>query len=490
MNEQLEQLKATFHGIFQTDQADLDFGIYRIMRQKRAEFDAYLEGQLMTDLRQSFRKWHDKTSADLQEQLNKDINEAIRLGFDPEASKEVKAKRELLDAIKHRESLEEGVLSDLVQFLGRYYREGDFMSLPRYRKNSYAIEYNGEEVKLHWANADQYYVKTAERFRDYRFLLSDGRAVHFKITAANTETGNNKTEVGRERRFQLVESDFIREEHGELFIFFRYETDDQKRRREEINAETAQRILHGTDGFLEWRKALGEIVPTDKNGQRTLLDKRLNEYTAKNTFDYFIHKDLEAFLRRELDFYIKNEIVRLDDIENEDAPRVELYLAKVKALRRVGHKLIQFLAQVENFQKKLFLKKKFVIRANYCVTVDRVPRELWADVLGNAAQLEEWRRLYAIDEIEPDLLNGNGEKNERFLEANQNLIIDTRHFSEEWKLKLLASFLEKQSFDFSEVDTLYINGDAAIPVGNVRKETDTWQIKMVEAEFLKRMFEE
>jgi len=185
---------------------------------------------------------------------------------------------------------------------------------------------------------------------------------------------------------------------------------------------------------------LGEIVPTDKNGQRTLLDKRLNEYTAKNTFDYFIHKDLEAFLRRELDFYIKNEIVRLDDIENEDAPRVELYLAKVKALRRVGHKLIQFLAQVENFQKKLFLKKKFVIRANYCVTVDRVPRELWADVLANAAQFEEWRRLYAIDEIEPDLLNGNGEKNERFLEANQSLVIDTRHFSEEWTWKLLASF--------------------------------------------------
>ena len=102
-----------------------------------------------------------------------------------------------------------------------------------------------------------YYVKTAERFRDYRFLLPDNRAVHFKITTANTETGNNKTEAGRERRFQLVETDFMREESGELFIFFRYETDDQKRKREEINAETAQRILHGTNGFLEWRISFG-----------------------------------------------------------------------------------------------------------------------------------------------------------------------------------------------------------------------------------------
>lgn len=33
--------------------------------------------------------------------------------------------------------------------------------------------------------------------------------------------------------------------------------------------------------------------------------KHLQDYTAKNNFDYFIHKDLGGFLRRELDFYIK-----------------------------------------------------------------------------------------------------------------------------------------------------------------------------------------
>lgn len=440
MKDQIKQLKATFHEIFQTDQAELDFGIYRIMRQKRDEFDAYLETQLLTDLRLSFRKWQTQTGEDLQRQLTEAVNGAIQLGFDPDASPKVKELRETLEAIKHRESLEEGVLSDLVQFLGRYYREGDFLSLPRYRKNSYAIEYNGEEVKLHWANADQYYVKTAERFRDYRFLLPDGKAVHFKIKTANTETGNNKAETGKERRFQLIEDEFMREENGELLIFFRYEIDPEKRKQAEINTESARRIWQETEGLLEWRKALSELAPTPANKDRRVLDKHLSEYTARNTFDYFIHKDLEAFLRRELDFYIKNEIVRLDDIENEDAPRVELYLAKVKALRRIGHKLISFLAQVENFQKKLFLKKKFVIRANYCLTLDRVPRELWPDVIANAAQLEEWRRLYAIDEIEGAPPDGDAEAHEQFLEANQNLIVDTRHFSEEWKLKLLASF--------------------------------------------------
>ena len=51
------------------------------------------------------------------------------------------------------------------------------------------------------------------------------------------------------------------------------------------------------------------------------LEAHLNRYTARNTFDYFIHKDLGTFLRRELDFYIKNEVMYLDDVENESAYR-------------------------------------------------------------------------------------------------------------------------------------------------------------------------
>ena len=130
MKEQLEQLKKTFYEIFQTDQAELDFGIYRIMREKRAEFDAYLEGQLINDLRQSFRKWSEKTSEDLQRQLSEARNAALLLGFNPDDAPKVKELQETIEAVKHRESLEESVLSDLVEFLRRYYKEGDFLSLP------------------------------------------------------------------------------------------------------------------------------------------------------------------------------------------------------------------------------------------------------------------------------------------------------------------------------------------------------------------------
>src|SRR6202020_985311 len=101
--------------------------------------------------------------------------------------------------------------------------------------------------------------------------------------------------------------------------------------------------------------------PTDKKKDRTVLEKHLTQYTARSTFDYFIHKDLGGFLRRELDFYIKNEVMHLDDIESKSALRVEQYLSKIKIIRHIADKVIAFLAQLETFQKKLWLKKKFVV---------------------------------------------------------------------------------------------------------------------------------
>src|SRR5207302_1717290 len=138
---------------------------------------------------------------------------------------------------------------------------------------------------------------------------------------------------------------------------------------------------------------------------RTVLEKHLLQYTARNTFDYFIHKDLGGFLRRELDFYIKNEVMHLDDIEHESAPKVEQYLSQIKVIRSIAHKIIQFLEQLENFQKQLWLKKKFVIETNYCFTLDRVPKEFYAEIAANDAQQEEWVKLFAINEIQGDLIH-------------------------------------------------------------------------------------
>jgi adenine-specific DNA-methyltransferase len=121
---------------------------------------------------------------------------------------------------------------------------------------------------------------------------------------------------------------------------------------------------------------------------------------------------------------------------------VEQYLSKIKAIRRIAHKIIDFLAQLENFQKKLWLKKKFVVETQYCVTLDRVPEELYPEIAANEEQRKEWVRLFAIDKITGDLEKPGYSVplTVEFLKANPYLVLDTRHFSEDFKRRLLASF--------------------------------------------------
>ena len=170
----------------------------------------------------------------------------------------------------------------------------------------------------------------------------------------------------------------------------------------------------------------------------------LDRYSARNTFDYFNHKDLGTFLRRELDFYIKNEVMHLDDVENESAPRVEQYLSKIKVIRKIAGKIIAFLAQLEDFQKKLWLKKKFVVETQWCVTVSCIPEAFYPDIAANEAQREEWVRLFAIDEINGDLMKPWYSKplKPEFLKAHPTLVLDTRHFDAGLTERLLEAIGE------------------------------------------------
>lgn len=405
--------------ILQLDQAELDFGIYRIMNQKRKDIEAFLNNRLV-----------------------------------PEVTKILKAQTSAGTDIS---AMENEVFSHLAKFFSRYYEGGDFISKRRYKDDAYAIPYSGEEVKLYWANADQYYIKTSEYFKNYSFVLPTcRRKVHFVLRDADTEQNNNKAANNMERRFQLCEEDCIAEEDGELNIFFTYELMPKTTKQDALVKDAEAKIISSfAEGkYADFAELVNEKVPTEKNKERTLLMKHLQDYTAKNNFDYFIHKDLGGFLRRELDFYIKNEVMFLDDL---DATHIMEHLAQVKAIKLIGEKIITFLAQLEDFQKKLWLKKKFVVGCDYCITLDRIPRTLYSEIIANDAQRQEWVRLFAIDEIKGDMMTeGYSEPlTEKFLEDNPFLVLDTKFFSAEFKHKLVGS-MEKVD---EECNGLLINSE-------------------------------
>ena len=68
---------------------------------------------------------------------------------------------------------------------------------------------------------DQYYTKSGENFANYRFKLSDGRSVFFKLVAADTARENRK-DNDKDRRFKLIDKDFV-----QTFVDDEGESDEQ-----------------------------------------------------------------------------------------------------------------------------------------------------------------------------------------------------------------------------------------------------------------------
>ncbi|WP_022851102.1 DNA methyltransferase [Limisalsivibrio acetivorans] len=436
-NKYYEKLKKNLKEMFQMDRNDLDFGIYRIMNQKSAEIEDFLENKLLTQVKEDLEKTKSKTG---KEELEKAIKDAESLGIDPNTNEKIIALKEKYDSLADINKVQSEIFSHLNNFFACYYSEGDFMSHRRYKPGKYAIPYEGEEVKLHWANSDQYYIKSSEDLKDYTFIAS-GKRVHFKLINASTEKDNVKEASDKKRMFVLCEDEPFIFENDELFIRFEYKAPESEKKQENLNKDAVSVLLNSAD-LGEWRNILSEPRPTDKNKERTLLEKHLNDYTAKHKFDYFIHKDLGGFLRRELDFYIKNEIMHLDDIENESAAKVEEYLDKIKVIRKIAGKIIDFLEQLENFQKKIWLKKKFVVETNWCITLDRIPESFYEEIAENDKQIEEWVDLFSIDKIELSTESPAFEKPlpVEFLKANEFLVLDTKFFSEDFKNRLLETF--------------------------------------------------
>ena len=258
-----------------------------------------------------------------------------------------------------------------------------------------------------------------------------------------------------ERRFAIYDDAPVEVIGDTIHINFTYEL-YPKATKQKTLIEKAYDVVKGlipTD-FSE----LLALRPTENDRTRTLLQKHLNDYVARNTFDYFIHKDLHGFLTRELDFYIKNEILFIDDINSRQPEEFVHHLTVIKAVKAVGTSIIQFLAQLEEFQKRLWLKKKFVVQADYCITLDRVPEELYPEICANDRQREEWVRLFAIDDIKGDGMFTTAYSvplTEKFLHENPFLVLDTAFFSTEFKHKLISSI---DNID-EQCDGLMINSE-------------------------------
>jgi adenine-specific DNA-methyltransferase len=429
MNDNLVKFQNLLRELFQFECADLDFGIYRIMNHKRAVIERFITADLPQAIMEELERGALAEQAQAVQALeaarkkvlevigddaldeNGDLAEKYR---ETKAGKEYLAARQQAGAARSYEALEAAVYNHLYTFFSRYWQEGDFISRRRYsKKERYAIPYNGEEVTLYWANHDQYYVKTGEYFTDYTYKAPNGVTVHFKLRQAEVEQNN----VKGEKRFFLPRLDEITwdEAARQVVIPFEYRpltaqeaiTYGQKNQQEVIIAKAVAEIPKR----IKVPEALAALTAERRYPGNadvsSALEYHLRQYTRRNTSDFFIHKDLKGFLARELDFYLKNEVLNLEELEAAGEALSEGWFQLLRLIKRIGLRIIEFLAQIEDFQKMLWEKKKFVTETFYLVTVGNIAEAFYPEIAACEAQWQEWKALFAIDELPKDLLSGN-----------------------------------------------------------------------------------
>ena len=103
------KLQAVLTEVFQLDQADLDFGIYRIMNQKRDAINDFLQNSLPTQVKELLAKNNTDDNVKIQADLDATIKQLKELSVDIDTNAKVKELRAKLAATVSIDALEQEV---------------------------------------------------------------------------------------------------------------------------------------------------------------------------------------------------------------------------------------------------------------------------------------------------------------------------------------------------------------------------------------------
>lgn len=254
-NSPFDQLRAFLKDMFQFEEHDLDFGIYRITRMKRQFIQAFIDGEGDNSLRSTVtralgsvqnsqsttaRNWLAAFAAQfgdmgrpLWQAIETDpADEAAQARFKslfamPVLSEEQReqAEAQLRTFLETRqlsaEQLETRVYNHLLNFFELYYQNGDFGYNTRAAnafKVPYEADYDGSDTLFHWKHKDSYYIKTGNGFHSVRCQI-DGKWLEFRLTSGGDETAessarNNNKESTR-KHYRLLDIQAVEEQEAD-----------------------------------------------------------------------------------------------------------------------------------------------------------------------------------------------------------------------------------------------------------------------------------
>ena len=454
------KLQELLRRLFRLDEPpDLDFGIHRVINRKREKMSAYVDEQLpkkIADILNSHSGEADKTKRDALQRARDDIGDD---NFDengellpvhspkPRLASDYLRLRDQVGDILPQQETEEAIYGHLAEFFGRYECGGDFAPRRRHSvRNRYALPHNGEEVLLHWANRDQYYIKSAAYHPAVAFKVQ-GKRFQLQIAEARDIPRDNNKDTGRFLFPQIAKA--APDHNGDIVIpcVFRAPDKKEQERLTEIangengNGSKIQRgilaeALNQLKEAAENNPALRPLLTANAGGEESAFMRHARRFIRRNTADFFIHRNLRKFLAEELDLYLKSEVINAEELAGLSGFAIAARVVAFRAIRELGEDIIDALAEWENLQKNLWEKKKIILSTEYCIAVGRIPDAEESGILDDIAECDtqwtEWEKLGI----------NCGKKRKDYLRQNPSLPIDTAYFPPEFKDRLLAQFAD------------------------------------------------
>lgn len=326
--------------------------------------------------------------------------------------------KEVNDTFGHDTASREEAFQKLYTFFESYLNETGtpYFSQTPFHKNLYEKVYSErEDVSLFWKTQRLYYVKSEANYHSLQNLTVDNLTFNFDASQIEHQKNNEKkslefwaTQLTNDSvTFKVVYEDNSKAKWERLKEYLKLDKPDEIRKhlaenfgdkksnpnivyrdnglsREGLKAKQSQSALLITnnadltktvtvefalsnledlEAWAKHNKLINLTVrePTFKKAQQL--------YKKQNEVDYFIHKDAEGFLKEQLDMFLYQYLFGDRHIGNE---WTQARIDTIQKLKRIAHKIINYIARFEDELKHIWEKKKIVKQINYVFTLDRL----------------------------------------------------------------------------------------------------------------------
>lgn len=241
-SQEFDQLRTFLKEMFQFEDHDLDFGIYRIIRLRRQFIQNFIDGDGENSLRSTVAralsgvqnsqsdtarnwlaafaatlgkkgeaKWEALAAQPNDQGAQEGFRALLKLADDHEREQAEAQLKIFLDTrTLSADDLEVRVYNHLLNFFELYYQNGDFGYNTRAAsafKVPYEADYDGSDTLFHWKHKDSYYIKTGNGFHSVRCEIG-GKWIEFRLTGGDEEAQTGERNNNKEsaiKQYRLVD---------------------------------------------------------------------------------------------------------------------------------------------------------------------------------------------------------------------------------------------------------------------------------------------